>query len=57
MQYIFPLPIFPSSYSPANIPLDMYNRPSKTTQVRVLNFDLTNLKHLLELHFLRRQVS
>ena len=57
MQYIFPLPIFPSSYSPANIPLDMYNRPSKTTQVRVLNFDLTNLKHFLELHFLRRQVS
>ena len=35
--------IFPLSYSPADIPLIVFNRPSKTTQVRILNFDLMNL--------------
>ena len=35
--------IFPLSYSTADIPLIVFNRPSKTTQVRILNFDLMNL--------------
>ena len=35
--------IFPLSYSPADIPLIVFNRPSKTTQVRILIFDLINL--------------
>ena len=34
---------FPLSYFPADIPLIVFNRPSKTTQVRILNFDLMNL--------------
>ena len=29
--------------SPSHIPLIVFNRPSKTTQVRILNFDLMNL--------------
>ena len=35
MQYIFPLLIFASSYFPADVPLNMHNHPSKTTQVRM----------------------
>ena len=42
--------------STADILLDMFNRPSKTTQVRILSFD-RNLQHFLELHFRRRQSS
>ena len=43
VQYIFPLLIFPSK---------CYNHPSKTSQARILNFDLMNLPH-----FLRGQLS
>ena len=46
---------FPCSYSPGHIPLDMFNHPSKTTGVRILNFGLMNLPHFLGRHFLRRQ--
>ena len=35
--------IFPLSYFPADIPPIVFNRLSKTTQVRILNFDLMNL--------------
>ena len=35
--------LFPLSYFPADIPLIVFNRLSKTTQVRILNFDLMNL--------------
>ena len=55
MQHIY----FPCSYSPryiaANIPLNMLNHHSKTTQVKM------NLPHFLDFiccsHFLRRQLS
>ena len=53
--YIFPLLILPSSYFPADIPLNMLNHHSKTTQVRM------NLPHFLGVHllipFFRRQLS
>ena len=53
--YIFRLLILPSSYFPADIPLNMLNHHRKTTQVR------TNLPHFLGLHllipFFRRQLS
>ena len=39
--------LFPLSYFPADIPLIVFNRPSKTTQVRILNFDLINLRIFL----------
>ena len=39
--YIFPLLIFASSYFPADVPLNMHNHPSKTTQVRM------NLPHFM----------
>ena len=41
MQYIFPLLIFGSSYFPTDVPLNMHNRPTKTTQVRM------NLPHFM----------
>ena len=44
--YIFPLLILPSSYFPADIPLNMLNHHSKTTQVRM------NLLHFLGVHLL-----
>ena len=39
--------LFPLSYFPADIPLIVFNRPSKTTQVRILNLDLINLRIFL----------
>ena len=45
MQYTFPLLIFVASYLPANIPLNMPNHPSKTTQVSM------NLPHFLDFIF------
>ena len=35
--------LVPLSYFPVDIPLIVFNRPSKTTQVSILNFDLMNL--------------
>ena len=37
--------------SPAHIPVDMFNNPSKTAQVRILNFDLMKLSHFLDFIF------
>ena len=51
-QKLIPLIIFPCWYPP-----QLINRPSKTTQVRVLNFDSTNLPHFLGFPFLCRQLS